>query len=243
MRQLTLLALLFSFLISNFPAEARTKAVRNKHRYEQGLRLGTERYDKAVKRVYTSPDRFDANVASVRVLYPQSRDYEPFAKKIIDLMTERAYIVDTSNDNVEINTALGEYNHLVRKHLGNIEVVEYALTLSHNNVQFGNKHFFQKVYNALVKNVMAGQRDSFSPETSRKVMTYGEENYILGQIGGFVQKSEIYKVNNIYYNVHDIKTKEDENIQIFIDISIPIQRVLKRQEMSETSEKTTIHKR
>ena len=179
-------------------------------------------------------------VSALRTYYPYTRSYTPFSDKIIDEMVGYAYIVDTSDDNVAVNRALANYRDLLNKHMANLGVVSYALTLSRLDVRFGDDLFLRKIRDT-IRNSWSGRGNIGSePQHPYKVVTFAEEEYILSTYGGEVVKSDIYKVSKQFFDVRDVVDDNGDYIQIYFDVSVPIRNVAMIKAVREKEQKTVI---
>lgn len=239
MRALILISILLTFsFTAKEGAAARlgnTAAAKNSNEQEFKQRevLGKKRaidiagrnYAETVEKILNKSVSVQKYAKVLRNNYQNTMDYEPFAQSIISKLTEYAYIVDTSEDSTAVRIAQKSYNSLLYKHLGNFDVVGFALDMSRLDVRFGNEIMLRDLYRVYITNLKRDIRleKGKNPDYAFNIITYGEENFILGEIGGVVQKSEIYKVNRkTYYNVHDLIDGNGEFRQIFFNVSEPI---------------------
>ncbi len=197
-------------------------------RLERSLEQFTGYYDEALRAIRSGSQKFDYDVSRLRQYYPKTDHYSPFAQSAIDDMTEYAYIADTSEDKEEANNALISYRSLLGLHLANLDVLTFALRMSRVDERLGDEVFLKRVRNALLKFVLYDGAECDKPEVACSIASYGEENYILGRIGGVVKHSEIYNVSSRYYNVHDL-IKDGREIRVYIDVTEPIVNVNKLQ--------------
>ncbi len=185
-------------------------------------------YRETLQKILSKPSTIRNNASSLRNYYGHSAFYTPFSDKVIDGLTRYAYIVDTSDDADAVREAQTKYRSLLYKHMGNFDVVSYALDMSSLDAKFGNEVVLRKLYNAykdiLKESVRIGR--GYQPDNAFQIITYGEENFILEEIGGVVEDSEIYKISyNKYYNVHNLRKEDGDFRQVFMDVSMPIVQV------------------
>lgn len=186
----------------------------------------TPRYAEGVRRLkFTSDDRRGI-IASLRAYYPKTEQFNPFAQDILDEMTEYGYIIDTSKDSMDVNRALIEYRRLLDLHMGNLDVVSFALTLSRVDVRFGDEVMLKNVRDILIEETMARGYDGKGPDTAYQIVTFAEESYILQGYRPQSRTTELYEVGGQYYNVHEIIDENGEYQQVYIDIGIPIRSIL-----------------
>ncbi|MCK5385038.1 MAG: hypothetical protein KAJ29_05625 [Alphaproteobacteria bacterium] len=200
----------------------------------------TEHYGARVNGVMSGEIDAERAITIMRSLYPRTPYYDPFGELTIEKMTVQAYTADVSDDQTEINEALDAYRDLLRKHLANLSVVEYALTLSHADPIYGDSLRLKKIRDALHKNIIGVERNGESPEEAFKVVTYGEETYVLGQKNVIVKKSEIYRVRDSFFNVHDVVYEDGQYSQLFFDVTWPIYMYEKTKALRERKDVVSI---
>lgn len=210
------------------------------NRLQRSLTQFTEYYDQVVKSIRKGSTDFEYDVNRMRNYYPQTDYYMPFSKGILDEMSGYAYIVDTSDDKEEVNEALTSYRYLVRSHLAHLDALTFALSMSRLDERFGNEVFLANVRRALLKAILLEDAKCDKPDAACRIVSYGEETYILGRIGGTVKGSKIYKVSNRYYNVHNL-IKDGHEVQIYLDVSAPIVNVWNLQAVAERGAELTVH--
>ena len=192
-------------------------------RWEQVQKRYTKRYEGRISEVMGGRENIDYSITTLRIAYPRTPYYDPFGRFTIQKMTAFAYTADTSADQLEVNEALVGYRDLLYKHLVNLDVLEYALTLAHANPIFGNKIRLKEIYDALRKDIRGvSKRRGTIPEDAYRIVTYGEETYLLGVHKATVKKSEIYRVQNSFYNVHDVVLEDGQYSQFYFDVTWPI---------------------
>lgn len=182
----------------------------------------TAKYEQRVSEAMGGRESIASSVLSLRVMYPQTPYYDPFGKATIRKMTAFAYTADVSDDQGEINKALAAYRDLLQKHIVNLDVVEFALTLARSNPIYGNKIRLKEIYDALVKSIDGVKEKGSSPDDAYRIVSYGEETHLLAARNATVKKSEIYKVGNSFYNVHDIVDENGQYSQLYFDVTWPI---------------------
>ncbi|PCI57206.1 MAG: hypothetical protein COB36_02775 [Alphaproteobacteria bacterium] len=221
-------------LASKKPSSARL------NRLQRSLAQYTGYYDEAVEKIYKGSTQFDFDVSRMRGYYARSDYYMPFSKKLLDEMAEYAYIVDTSDNKEEVNEALVSYKYLVQSHLAHLDALTFALSMSRLDERFGNEILLSKVRRALLKAILFEDAKCEEPNVACSIVSYGEETYILGKVGGTLKGSKIYHISNKYYNVHNL-IKDGQEIQVYIDVSLPIVNVLNLQAVAERGDDITVH--
>ncbi len=201
----------------------------------------SDQYNDVLSDVYLNKKNFAPNVDLLHSYYSLTKQYQPIADPVLDEMSKYALIVEESSDRSEINTALLSYTSLLKSHLVNLNVLSFAITMSHIDVRFGDKYFLQKIRDILVSNLLSkpeykGKR----PENAYHIVTYGEETRILEEIGGVVNKSKVYQVRNKFYNVHDMTLKSGGYKQIYMDVTDPIKNSLHNNALRELEDKLSI---
>ena len=204
--------------------------------WERSLKTHTKKYDDDVYLLFKERNGVTNLIYGIRSRYPQTEYYNPFSKSLVDKIAEYAFIVDTSQDKIESNQALFEYNNFLKQHIADLGVVSYALELSQLDVRFGDEFFLKEVRDALINGIRSypGMLDGSSAEKALTIITYSEENEILAQMGGVIKKSELFDIKGKkYYNVHDVETEDGESTRLFIDVTSPIVMVYKTQFVRE----------
>lgn len=199
----------------------------------------TQQYDKILSGLYKNSQQIEQKLRLLRSYYVGTQQYSPFSRPILDKIAKYAMVLDTETDNVVINDALMSYRTLLDKHLMNLDVASFALTMSRIDVRFGDEIFYKKIRDALIKS-FNGKNLGLKPERAYNIVSYGEETYILEQLSSKIEHSKIYGINRKYYNVHDIITKEGKQLQIFMDITQPIRNILYSKIIEEQENKIDI---
>ena len=166
-------------------------------------------------------DYFRSGIKSLRNLYSFTSYYEPFSDRLIDEMTRYAYTVQNSKDTMKVNSSLEAYKELVDKHIANITVLNFAITMARVNALFGNPAYYERAREAVYEGITAGA-DGNRPQTAYHIVVRDEELMILARQGYEIEKSEVYDVNGAYYNVYDVRDKNGEFDQIFMNITRPV---------------------
>ncbi len=215
-----------------------TMSFRDMDRWKKSLKRFTELYEQGVKSLKTDPDKFEENVRFLRTYYAQSDYYQPFGEDIVNQMTHFAYIVDTSEDTKEVNDALLEFKAILNTHIVNYDVVSFALMMSRVNVRFGDTEFYKKILKVLESQSSGRLGGCVTPEQACRIITYGEETYLLTRIGGVVKSSKIYQVDPRYYNVHEIEQEDGTTVQIYADVTAPIINTMKTRYVIQKEEES-----
>ncbi len=239
---LTLLCLIFTSIspaFANLNAIKMDVSIRELDSWKSQIATYTNSYDEILREIYKKPSKLDDKLPLLRSYYPRTRQYSPFSKDILDEITQHALILDTASDNQVINEALHSYKTLINKHLMNFDVASFALTMSRIDVRFGDEIFYKRVRDALIKNIYREGMGK-TPETAHRIVSYGEETYILDQIGGKIDHSEIFEINGIYYNVHELTTKDGVYRQVFMNVTEPIKNIFYTQIIKEREENVSL---
>tara|TARA_R110002072_G_scaffold180003_1_gene336125 strand:- start:343 stop:1098 length:756 start_codon:yes stop_codon:yes gene_type:complete len=190
-------------------------------------------YQQTLQEFNKSPEDLKNNILRLRGIYPRTSRYAPFAKQVIDKLVGYAYIVDTSKDSLELNTALDDYRTLLDYHITNLDVLDLAITMARINIQFGDEQYFQTIKDGITAYITKRGKNGLTPDSAYKVLTYGEETYLLALTGGTIKKSLLYDVNGRYFNVHDIELPDGSPTQIYVDVTTPIVNVFYTQKTME----------
>lgn len=192
-------------------------------RWQKNAKRGDKGYeDTLLKLEKQNSDYFENNVSSLRNIYPFTSFYEPFSDNIVDQMTRHAYTVQTSNDPSEINENLAAYRKIVRKHLVNVGVLNFAITMARVSAKFGDARHYANIRKTIYRQIDTSNRNGFSPDRAFRVVTRDEEEMILTKLGVTVQKTELYNVHNQHYAVYDVTLENGRFEQVFMDITQPV---------------------
>ena len=204
--------------------------------WQNSLKKYTEQYDLLLSRLGEDPKRFKDDIRSLKNSYTLSEYYTPFPNNLLDLATHYAYVVDTSEDSKEVNDAILNFRELVNSHLVNLDILDFALTMSQLDVRFGDANFYKSVRDFLVEEITIQSEYCSTAQRACRVITYGEESYLLQQNGGTVKSSEIFHVAPHYYNVHTIEREDGTTSRFFVDVTTPIVNVMKTRFIYEREE-------
>lgn len=188
-------------------------------------RAGGE-YAKMASALLAYPNNREAILTGLRAYYDSTPQYDPFSKDLLDQMTEYGYIIDTSEDMLEVNRALIEYRALLKEHISHLDVVIFAITLSRIDARYGDERFLKDVRDKIIASVKANYRTGLSPKRAYEIVTFAEQEYLLQEYGGEVQKRDMYQVVGKYYNVIDIVDENGDFQQLYFDITKPVRAVL-----------------
>lgn len=202
-------------------------------KWKSSMERADESYQQTLQEFKRSPADLKNNILRLRGIYSRTSRYAPFAKQVIDKLVGYAYIVDTSKDSLVSNTALDDYRTLLDHHLTNLDVLDLAITMARVNIQFGDEQYFQTIKDGIIAYITARGKDGQTPDRAYKVLTYGEETYLLALTEGTIKKSQVYDVNGRYFNVHDIELPNGSPTQIYVDVTTPIVNVFYTQKAME----------
>jgi len=247
-RQLSLFVLCFIFLGGEFTfgASAAEKSNRTEIRSREidnwimNARRLSARYEQLLIEIRSEGKSVKKNMSALRAYYVYTPYYDPFSKKLIDEMTEYAYIIDTSKDREKVNVALEGYRNIVNKHMAHLGVMSYALTLSRLDIRYGDKAFFKEARDAIQNSWLGLPQPGSSPDRAYEIVTYAEEEYLLASYGAKVQKSEVYQVGRSFYDVRDIMTEDGDSLQLFFNVTEPIRTVQIKRAIKAKEEKVII---
>ncbi len=204
----------------------------------------TEQYNDTLRKLHVEPKKLADKINRLRGYYSTTKQYQPFARPVLDRLTEYALIVEEDKDQVAVNKALLSYRRLLNSHLVNLDVLSFAILMSRVDVRFGDKNFLKKVKGILVYSLLFSyEYKGKSPKNPYSIVSYGEETRILQEIGGTINQSKVYQVSNRFYNVHDITLKDGSYLQIYMDVTAPIRSVLKNKALRKKEENEYIPQR
>ncbi len=223
----------FTFLsysdVAGAAASIRKTSIR-KSMQERFSEKACQNYEKMVGELYKMEDRPNIYVA-IRRGYVRCSYYDPFGSDTLYKLLKLVDEVNNDKDPQLSMQALRKYKELVKRHIGNLDVVLFAEDMSKTNFRFGRPDFFKKIKDGIVKDIYRKGVDGRSPEKAFRIVTYAEENYILAHEKGKLLHSKLYDVGGVYYNVHDfIDMKKKRRFSLYVDVSIPIRVVKAAQE-------------
>lgn len=234
---------LFSIVLALHPVSAYSDAITDRMvRINESHKKRCMETLESLGRNTTEDMQIMADILQYRNCYPYLDWYTPFSKDLVDEMTALAFGFDNETDATEKQKNLVEYKRFVRKHIADLAVVNLALTLSMSNPEYGNPKYYKKVKEFLQQSILPPEREKgIYPENAYYVISYSEEDYVLSKIGGKLLKSEIYKVGESYYNVHEIENKKTGNVEIYyVDMTIPIRLLKEREKIRELNAESKI---
>ncbi len=201
----------------------------------------TKRYEKRIDDLMSGRVGNVRNlVSNLRAMYPKTSYYDPFSTLIIKKLTTFAYDADMSTNPVESSKALSLYRDLLYKHIANFDVIEYALTLARANPVYGDELRLKEIRDVLMKDIKGREQNGASPDDAYRVVTYGEEEYLLALRKVTVKKSEVYRVENSFYDVVDVVDSDGNYSQLYFDVTWPIYLYEKNKAVKESAGRFSI---
>lgn len=200
-------------------------------------------YDEAIAKAKEDYKNIDSSISYARSLYVYTNQFTLFSDKILDEMTALAYKYEHDEDINERHDALNKYKALVELHLANIDVVKLAYVFAERNPVLGNKNFYKRVISAIHNAIMAPGYTGYDYGSAYPVITMGEEQYVLSQIGVHVISSENVVNTNVYYDVYQVRNLKDGKIsEVYFDVSLPLRETAKREELKKKKKEMTVPK-
>jgi hypothetical protein len=215
-------------------------------------------YEKQVKSIYSRDQNAEKSLYTIRSFYPYTSQYDPFPDKLEEEIMRLSYEVENAETPEDEREALLDYNAFVSSHLANIDVLYWAISLAKQDVRFGNVSFYRWVRKKLIDSIFdipsstsqqakVPRRDGRSLTNALHIVTFGEENVILGRVGGEVlstdlrtQESSIYQ----YINIHEIRdSKTGKTYYLYVNVSIPLDSSLTDYERRKLEEERALTKR
>lgn len=215
-------------------------------------------YEALVSSIYTRDDKAEQNLYVIRSYYPHTSQYDPFPEKLEKEIMRLSYNVKNAAAPEEERDALIAYKAFVASHLANIDVLYWAIVLAEQDVRFGNASFYRWVRGKLIDlifeipvstspEIRVPRRDGRSLDKALSIVTFGEENVVLGRIGGEILKTDLrtQEVSAYHYiNIHDIKDpKTGKVFQIYVNVTIPLEHSLDAYERKKLEEKRSVRRR
>ena len=164
----------------------------------------------------------DFDFMQFRGLYARTRDYDPIGKRTMKRLNALSYAALSAEDANIRDTALMNFQAVVDQHLGNVEVIMLALSLSRRDRRFGNKDFFEWMRDGLIRTIVYSG-DGKSLRGAYDVVTAGEEAILFHHLGMKRLKTTSNREHRLYYNMHDAQDlKTGRERTVFVNTSIPM---------------------
>lgn len=184
----------------------------------------TEGYRDLIKGLYERDEDSRKIMSSLRIYYPYTPQYSAFPDVLEDRLMELSYLAANEKDPEKARLALQDYRNFVNAHLGNMDVLFWAVSLSKQDVRFGNPVFLQEIYDSYVHAIF-DNRDGRSYQQRYAIYTFGEEMIILGHIGDKSVGKEMYEYGDSKLHVHDmVDGKTGRHYKLYIDVTAPLKR-------------------
>ncbi len=211
------------------------------NRWKKLVERSDKAYEEALIKLSKASERYlPTHIRGLRLVYTSTSFYTPFSEGLVDKMSKYAYAVDTSDDSAVVNKNLQEYRKILNKHIVNMGVLDFAITMAKVNAKFGSATYYEKIRDTIIDGLMPHELDGLAPERAFHIVTQNEELYILAKLGAEVRKSELYDVQGKYYNVYDVILEDGEFTQIFMNVTEPIKKSYIRQHVSEEEKTYTL---
>lgn len=151
--------------------------------------------------------------------YMQTRQFDPVGEAITDEMLALSYKAQNTNDTAQINSLLVRYRALVMDHLGNLQVVLQALSLSKLDRRFGNPKFFSWMRDGLVNDVLISG-DGKTLRGAYDIITVAEETVLLNKLGVRVLDTQERHEGAVYYTMHEVEDlRSGQKYTVFVNTS------------------------
>lgn len=195
------------------------------------------RYQKMVSRIING-ERTRFNFELFRVYYSASNLYDPEGSTAKAQLLSYAYEMLNAGGEPEKELAHKDYNAVLYAHMGNIEVVAQALSLSLQNEIYGDPQMFSWVIDGLIKSVLkSGDGNALS--SPYVLMTLAEEKYVLESAKVKILATERALRADRILNVYKVQSAEiPEPYFMVFDLSKPVnyinyQKTQERKDLSE----------
>ena len=178
-------------------------------------------YDHAVRQAMLYM-RHDFRFNKLRMLYPDTSQYDPIGDDVIDYMQKLAFTVQRSEDPEEKEKALDQYRNLIMLHMGNIRVVAQALSFAKLDSVFGSQRFFAWMRKGLVGDIMR-VGDGKTIDSAYNVITLSEETVLIGQLGFRVLDTQSVDSDGLFYNMHEIEDiRTGQKSMLYVNTTRPL---------------------
>lgn len=223
---ISIFILLITAFISPAQAQDKTSRPRAYRPYEPQTGLSESftagpRYNAmATQLIDHKPDFF--GYGNFRMVYAQTRQYDPLGEGAREKMLALAYKIETSKDRAVIQSALEEYRAHLKNHLAHIGVVIQALALSRTDPRFGDPAFFTGLRNGLLADVL-NSGDGQTLYGAYDVINIDEEFLLLSALNIEIAGTDSRHSGIVYYNMHAVfDRKTGKPYTIFVDTTKPM---------------------
>lgn len=218
---------------NTLPAEEEGVSLFQMKRTERMMERNKRLFDDAIDVIFEKPETRRLYVIRLRSYYPNQIHYTPLAEDVIEDLTYFAYLADTAEDIDQRNQALNDYKDLFKKHLPNLGVLNYAITLARANPKYGSETFLTEIKTILETYLRDFPIDCRSPQNACAVITFEEETFFLSQRAKRILKSELVESRGQYYNVHDVINLQGDPDVLYFKVTKPIKSVRKNKKLIE----------
>lgn len=173
------------------------------------------------------------NFRQLRAMYMRTRQYDPLSQDTLKKMADLSFAVENTKDPEEREKKAGEFKDLVLDHLGNIDVVLQALSLSRGSNLYGDTGFYEWVVQGTEQEIMT-RRKGRTMKDAYVLITMGDEALIFNRLGAKSVFSELVSNGAKFYYIHlaeDLKTRKQ--YEVFMDASYPMRRLKMEQNRSD----------
>jgi hypothetical protein len=176
----------------------------------------------------TRPSNFD--FTAFRSLYAQYADYDPLSAFTKNFLLDKAFFITQEKNKAKREQMLADYGDMVVRHLGNIDIVNQALSLARQDARFGDPSFYEWLQAGLLRSIL-GSGSGESLTRAYEITSMGEETALLNALQVRVLQTLTRESGGVYYNIHDVQAYDTgAKRSIFTNISIPMTTLTARRE-------------
>ncbi|MCB1784368.1 MAG: hypothetical protein KDI13_10295 [Alphaproteobacteria bacterium] len=191
------------------------------------------KYAQLVERLYDGDSSAMDLAASLRSYYPYTDGYSAFPDDLEDEIMALSFAAQ-DKDPEKARQALVEYRAFIKAHLGDVDVLYWAIPLAREDVRYGNPAFLKDIRDRLVNSIFEGH-DGLTPDQAPSIVTFGEEALVLARAGGkVIGKPDLRKNGPQHVNVYDIQDdKTGRLFKFYINVTIPVEKSLQEYEAQQ----------
>lgn len=166
---------------------------------------------------------------TLRGFYTQSAYYDPGGQKTVEALAASVQAYTETTDHAHLIA----FDDQLRRHLGNLGVVNFVRQITHENPKFGSPKFLDWIAKGLLASVLrSGNGQSLA--NSYNILNLGEEAALIQALGLDIINRQTQKTGVIYYGIYDtIERKSGRTKTIFVDLTTPLLAIEKQLEAKQ----------
>lgn len=146
--------------------------------------------------------------------YAGSPDYDPYGKETIDTLYKLAYDVENIKDPEGLKKKYLQFTNIVNDHLGNLGIVNAAISLTRQNAILTDIDFLQWIKNGLIKRLLRSG-DGYNPATAYRIVSMEEENFLLIHKNLELIDREYFSTGRQFFHVYRTQNRKTGDLVKF----------------------------